>query len=618
MRKYLLIVLLFCATGCLAQVSVDDIIRDVYAQLTELEQVDYEELQMDLLDLAEHPIDLNTATENDLQRLRFLSPDQVDDILLYVYLHPMDSLYELRMINSLHDYDIRNICAFCYVAPKEKADVQKIYPSEIGRQLRHEIISRIDVRNIENYTSDPVMAQFRYKLRYRDYAEIGLRLNRPVGADASSLQYGGYIQLKNIGPVQSLVLGNMQAHFGQGLVMASAFRTGKTMYVANVGYEQEGVRKLNSVDGSGLHGIGTTMQWKTGHTTFHVSGLYSLQKDKYDIYHHLLGTNLTISGNQWKIGITAIENLYSDSISPYRDMAYNAHYFRGTRQAVIGLNGRYRWRWLDLFGEAATAQNNQWGFATQFGARFYPAGGINLTVLYRYFSPWFDNTQGYAFSQTTRINDEQGLYLGMDVQCIPKWRLSAYADLFRFQGIKYGIRYAPSMGYDAVVEAQYIPNTLWNARLRMRAREKGRNAHYSLRAQYSYQQSGWSFCSFAEANITTDSLMNMGWGLSVAQDIAYAFHSVPLTIQTRLQGFDARAWNNRLYRTEQDVLYAFSSTAVYGVGGRAYINLRWHIIPQLSLYLRLSETVYHKQWATLRAIPQTRTDIHLMLRATLP
>lgn len=623
MRKSIVITLLLCTLLARAQsqFSVEDIIRDVYSQLTELTEsaeLDYEELQMDLLDLAEHPIDLNSATENDLQKLRFLSPEQIDDILLYVYLHPMDSLYELRMISSLQDYDIRNICAFCYVQPKDKPNNLPLNSKDIARQIKHELITRIDVRNMENYINDPVMAQFRYKASYRNYAEVGLRLNRPVGGDASSLQYGGYLQLSHIGPLQSLVLGNMQAHFGQGLVLASAFHSGKTMYVNNVGYEQEGVRKLNSVDGSGLHGIGTTMHWTKGKITFTASGIYSLQKDKSDIHQHMLGTNLTISQHNWKIGITAIENIYSDSVKPYRDMAYNEHYFRGTRQAIIGLNGRYRWRWLDVFGEIAASQNTHWGVGAQVGTRLYPISGLGLTILGRYFSPWFDNTQGYAFSQTSRVNDELGIYLGINVQSIAKWRLTGYADLFRFQGIKYGIPYAPSMGYDAMFEAQYIPNSIWNIRWRVRAREKGHMAHYSTRAQFVWQQDGWSLCSFAETNMTTDSISNIGWGLSIAQDIAYTFHSVPITLQARLQGFDARQWVNRIYRTEQDVLYAFSSPAVYGRGGRAYINLRWHIIPQLSLYLRLSQTVYHPDWARLQSIPQTRTDLHVMLRATLP
>ena len=84
-----------------------------------------------------------------------------------------------------------------------------------------------------------------------------------------------------------------------------------------------------------------------------------------------------------------------------------------------------------------------------------------------------------------------------------------------------------------------------------------------------------------------------------------------------LQGFDAREWANRIYTYEHDVLYAFSIPATYGLGGRAYLCLRWQIIPQLALYFRVSETVYAKQWAASHSRPQTRTDLHLLLRAKL-
>ena len=107
-------------------------------------------------------------------------------------------------------------------------------------------------------------------------------------------------------------------------------------------------------------------------------------------------------------------------------------------------------------------------------------------------------------------------------------------------------------------------------------------------------------------------------GASVYQDVQYSFSAVPLTLQVRLQGFDARHWNNRIYNYENDVLYGFSVPAVYGQGIRAYLNLRWQIIKQLGMYLRVSETVYSCAWQTAHSLSSaTRTDIHLLLRATL-
>lgn len=148
---------------------------------------------------------------------------------------------------------------------------------------------RTDVRNPEQTVGDPVYVQARYKLRYRDRFDMRLQLRRPTGGDAASLQYGGYLRLRNVGPVQALVLGNMQASFGQGLVLASPFHMGRTAYVNNVGFEPEGVRGLSSVDGSGLHGAGVTMHWQRGRTHIETSALYSLQRVQDTVRHHVLG-----------------------------------------------------------------------------------------------------------------------------------------------------------------------------------------------------------------------------------------------------------------------------------------------------------------------------------------
>ncbi len=110
---------------------LDNIIGDVYEQLTETGAVDYEELQEELLDLAAHPINLNAARASDLERLRFLNDIQIDAILLYVYQRPMQDISELQLIDCLHDYDIRNLRAFVFVAPIEKSD--RLYPREVFR-----------------------------------------------------------------------------------------------------------------------------------------------------------------------------------------------------------------------------------------------------------------------------------------------------------------------------------------------------------------------------------------------------------------------------------------------------------------------------------------------------
>ena len=209
--------------------------------------------------------------------------------------------------------------------------------------------------------------------------------------------------------------------------------------------------------------------------------------------------------------------------------------------------------------------------------------------------------------------------MGFEITRWRNWRISGYGDVFYFSGYKYGLGDAvKTLGYDAMAEARYLRRE-WQLSLRLRARQKG-DATYSTRAQFDWAQGAWSLRTTAEANLVNQSPIT--YGVNLAQDIAidltpYTVHHTPLSLRLRLQGFDAREWANRIYTYEHDVLYAFSIPATYGLGGRAYLCLRWQIIPQLALYFRVSETVYAKQWAASHSRPQTRTDLHLLLRAKL-
>ena len=656
--------------------SLDDIILDIYHAVTEFSEVDYEQLQSDLYALHDAPIDLNNTSDEELSQLYFLSPQQIDDILAYAGRHPFESLYELRLIPSLAEYEIRDLLPFVNIHPSdEKSSLPfregsglGLYPREVFAHATHEIITRVDARNIEGVAgTDPMYVQGRYRFDYQRKVTFGAQLRRPVGGIAKDLQYGAYLQLRDITPhLHTVVGGNFQASFGQGLVLAPVFHSGKTSYVSSVGMQQQGLRYYSSVDGEGLHGAGATIRHAfSSQTRLDASALYSMRRANDSTWHHLIGANLTLRHKRLEVQLTAIENLWSDSIHPYRNAKYNRHYFRGRNQAVIGASFRYNHGWFDAFGEVAAAQNGRWGLGALIGSRFYPTQGVSLVALYRYYSPYFDNALGYAFSETSRINDENGGYLGFEITRWRNWRISGYGDVFYFSGYKYGLGDAvKTLGYDAMAEIQYS----WakhpsfqggdggRLSLRLRARQKGDLATYSTRLQFDWAQGSWSLRTTAEANLTSSSSLNIQhntsniqyhslpfregsglgpYGYTVYQDIAFDFAQsglsakgkpIPLSLRLRVQWFDAREWDNRIYTYEHDVLYAFSIPAVYGLGGRAYLCLRWQIIPQLALYFRVSETIYARDWY-IQKYPSfqggaggrlpTRTDLHLLLRAKL-
>ena len=608
-----------------ANLSLDEVILDIYNAVSEFGEADFEQIQTDLYALNENPINLNNTSDEELQQLYFLSPKQIDDILLYADKHPFEELYELQMIPSLEDYEIRNLIPFVRVGASAQ-DNNKVYAREVFAHAKHEIITRVDARKIESYEgSDPMFVQTRYRFDYQRKVIFGGQLKRPAGGGAKDLQYGMYLQLSDLGKLHKLVAGNFQASFGQGLVLAPVFHSGKSMYVQSIGQPRYGLRYYSSADGEGMHGVGATFRhaWNK-QTRLDISALYSLKRANDSTWQHIVGTNLTMRHKRLEVQVTAVEKIWSDSIRPYNNAKYNRHYFRGYNQFVGGASVRYNYGWFDAFAEVATSQNYQspmtndqlrkahWGVGVMAGSRFYPTDGISLIALYRYYSPYFDNDLGYGFSETSRINDEHGGYLGFEITRLKNWRFSGYGDVFYFSGYKYGLgELTGTIGYDVMAEAKY-ERTVSDERLgvsgRLRARKKGDVSTYAARAQFDWNKGGWSLRTTADANYVSS------YGVSIAQDIAYDFtpytvHHMPLSLRLRLQGFDAQKWENRIYLYEHDVLYAFSIPATYGLGGRAYVCMRWQMIKQLALYLRVSETVYSDK--------RTRTDVHFLLRATL-
>jgi len=602
------------ANNLITGMPIASIIEDIYSQVTEdaTEDAgqDFETLADELLAMMANPIPLNQDMYAALTELPFLSEEQAAAILLKARDMPFNSLYELQLVRGLKDYEIRNLLPFVEVGqPQDKP----FYWQDLVTQGRHDISLRTDVRNIEAYTgTDPVYIQAKYGYNYHRQVEAGLTLRRPAAGGWTDLQYGGYVQLSNIGRLKRFVGGCYQARFGQGLVTNHFFHTGKSSRVMQTGNDRPGLSKVSSAGSQRYQGAGATV---TAGKHTEVSGWYSVDRNK--VWHHAIGANVSANFRRLHVGVTVMEHLYSDSL-PVRNTYYNGAYFRGKQQCVVGADIKYTWRQLQLFAEMAAAENTAWGYGGIAGARFMPAPDIGILALYRYYSPAFDNAYGYAFSDGSRLGDEQGGYLGVEYKGLRHWRLSAYGDVFHFAGPKYGIRQSGTIGYDVLAQAEYLGSRS-TAMLQLRSRTKGDVRTHRARAEYTCTLGDWRFHTRADASLVhgTDASQPLTCGVSAYQDIEYHVRAVPMVVQLRLQGFDVRNWANRIYAYENDVLYAFSIPAAYGVGGRWYVNMRYKISKQLSLYLRASETVYHPSWAVQKSRPVTRTDIHVLLRAHL-
>ena len=119
--------LLTCLLGLFSLTSTaqqplewDELLEELYA--TNDENRDAREDDYDVLaDLAAHPLNLNTASREELARIPFLTAEQIEDLQAYVYqYHGMQSLGELAMIESLDALRRQLLPYFVYVSPVEE------------------------------------------------------------------------------------------------------------------------------------------------------------------------------------------------------------------------------------------------------------------------------------------------------------------------------------------------------------------------------------------------------------------------------------------------------------------------------------------------------------------
>ena len=85
-----------------------------------------------------------------------------------------------------------------------------------------------------------------------------------------------------------------------------------------------------------------------------------------------------------------------------------------------------------IFGETAISSNL--GLATLNGMIANLHSNLTMSVLHRYYSPNYFALLGNAFGETSRINNEHGMYVGMAINLFRGLTLDAYFDIFRFLG----------------------------------------------------------------------------------------------------------------------------------------------------------------------------------------
>ena len=303
-----------------------------------------------------------------------------------------------------------------------------------------------------------------------------------------------------------------------------------------------------------------------------------------------LGGNVRFARSDVHIGLTALHYSFGGLTLYPQEKPYNRFAFRGKSNFNIGVDYMLKNRWGKLYGETAISGNG--AMATLNALRLAPVSYLSLLILYRYYDRRYQAFFGNAFAQNSSVQNEQGVYLGFQWTPFGYWKISAYADFYRFPWLKYQVDY-PSVGREYMAQLDYAWNASCSTYLRYKCKEKDEDGKQQrLRWQASYVlASAWHLRTSADG-IFSDYGGDNQMGYSLSQSIGWKLSTIPFRFDTYVAWFSTDGYASRISSYEKNILYAFYMPSFYGKGFRFALSFHWDITRYLSLSAKLGHTYY--------------------------
>jgi hypothetical protein len=635
----------------------------------------FETLYNDLSDLSENPLDLNLATAEELRRIPFLSDLQILNILDYLKKQgEFVSIYELKNVRFLDMQTIELILPFVYVdeagkePPFKMKNLLKYGKNELMlrydrclnekkgyREYPDSILAKYPNRK---YTGEPFYSSMRYSYTSGNRLQMGLVAEKDAGEAFWNKQHKGYDYysahafLKDVGKIRSLAVGDFKTSFGQGLVVSNDFTPSRSSILSQAERRNNGFRRHYSTsENVFFRGIASTVSLKkidisafystrkadatladeNTVSSFKTDGIHRTKGDlekKHNVSIRTIGGNIRYVSDQLLVGMTALTYSFGGLAVEPEPRPYNKFYFHGKRNTNVSVDYKWQRRRIAFYGETAFSQNG--AAATLNALQWSAPSGLRALILYRYYDRRYQAFYGNAFSQGSTVQNEEGMYISMQWTPIPYWRLSGYADFFRFPWMKYGID-APSSGKEYMIQADFsrIENTIISTRYRFRQHEKniirGPEAQiepadrHRIRLQITYKRPDvMTLRTTIEGNLYDESASSPSRGWVISQNAGWKNPESPIQLDVDAAYFKTTDYNSRIYSNEKNMLYSFSIPSFYGEGIRLSTILRYNFTPRFYLSVKAAWTHYYDRdiigTDTEEIEGKNKTDLYAQLR----
>lgn len=638
---------LFIIPACSAQNPTESLLENVLEDLSvnndinnSVNTLNWENELEELSTRLQEPVNLNTATREQLEQFPFLSDIQIEHLLAYIYIHgQMETIYELQLIEDMDRQTIQYLLPFVCIKAinNEPAFRWKTMLKSAAKYGKNEVLTRIDIpfykrKGYEHtYLGPAVYNSVKYSFRYSDRLYAGVVAEKDAGEPFAALHnrygydyYSFYLLLKNCGRLKALAVGNYRLSFGQGLVISTDYLMGKTIYASSFNNRSSGIKKHSSTDEYNyFRGIAATValtkHWDISGfyshrsldgvitneeiTSIFKTGLHRSQKeaDKKHLFTlQLTGGNVSYQQNRIRLDITGIYYVFNRPYEPEL-IGYSKYNLHGNNFYNLGIDYAYRWHRFSFQGETAIGKQG-WASLNRF--QYSPVRDVQLMLIHRFYSYNYWAMFAHSFGEGSTTQNEQGYYLGLETSPFAYWKFFASFDLFSFPWKRYRVN-KPSRGMDGLIQATFTPHTYLSMELKYRYKQKERDWTGSkgmltlpiFHHQFHYRLN-YSFKDVFSSRTTLD--YNHFHSQDRAADIGY---QVTQMISSQLpwarlfadvQGsyFFTDSYDSRVYAAEKGLLYTFYTPSFQGRGFRCSVRLRYELNKHWLFITKFGETVY--------------------------
>ena len=638
---------LFIIPACSAQNPSENLMEEVLEDLSvnndinnSVNSLNWENELEELSNRLQEPVNLNSATREQLEQFPFLSDIQIEHLLAYIYIHgQMETIYELQLVEELDRQTIQYLLPFVCIKAinNEPAFRWKTMLKDAGRYGKNEVLTRLDIpfykrKGYEHtYLGPSVYNSVKYTFRYRDQLYAGGVAEKDAGEPFAALHnrygydyYSFYLLLQNCGRLKSLAVGNYRLSFGQGLVMSTDYLMGKTIYASSFNNRSAGIKRHSSTDEYNyFRGVATTVALTKrlsvsafySHrnmdgvvtdgeiTSVYKTGLHRSRKEadkKNLLTSQLTGGNVSYQQNHIRLGITGVYYVFNRPYEPELT-GYSKYNIHGNHFYNLGIDYAYRWRRFSFQGETAIGKQ---GWASLNRLQYSPVQDIQFMLIHRFYSYDYWAMYAHSFGEGSTVQNEQGYYVGLETTPFSHWRFFVSFDLFSFPWKKYRIN-KPSRGTDGLIQATFTPRTNLSMYLKYRYKQKERDLtgskgtltlpifHHQLRYRLNYSLNDvFSSRTTLDYNHFHSQDRAATKGYQVTQMISSQLPWTRLFANVQGSYFCTDDYDSRVYVSEKGLLYTFYTPSFQGRGFRCAVRLRYELNKHWLFITKFGETIY--------------------------